>query len=237
MSSVETVILTDRNDLVQSASKVISARIAALSKEKRQFHIALTGGTVGTQILEAVGKRTSGLDLSMLHIWWVDDRFVPRQSHDRNELQSRTAWLSATNVCESHIHAFPAEEFGTIDDAAKAFAKEIEEKRPIFEIALLGMGEDGHVASIFPESKALSVGDWVVVEKNSPKPPARRLSLSLKAINSSREVLFLVSGIEKAQAVCEVLSGLGNLPASKVSGLEKTTWFLDADAASKITSF
>jgi 6-phosphogluconolactonase len=236
MSNVETLIFKDREDLVHSASEVIAERIGALSQENKDFHIAITGGTVGTQVLEAVGRLTSGHDLSKLHIWWVDDRFVPRQSQDRNELQARTAWLSASNVAELHIHAFPAEEFGSVDDAAKAFAKEIEEKRPIFEMALLGMGEDGHVASIFPESKAVCVGDWVVVEKNSPKPPATRLSLSVKAISSSKEVLFLVSGIEKAHAVSEVLSGLSNLPASKVSGSAKTTWFLDADAASKITS-
>jgi 6-phosphogluconolactonase len=138
---------------------------------------------------------------------------------------------------EQHIHAFPASDSTSVEDAAKSFATDIETIDPDFDLVLLGMGEDGHVASLFPGSEAMAFGNYVVVEENSPKPPKVRLSLSMKAINSAKEVMFLVSGIEKAQAVSNAISGVGSLPAGEVSGVNSTLWLLDEDAASMITSF
>jgi 6-phosphogluconolactonase len=204
--------------------------------ENRQFHIAITGGTVGTLVLAAISNRTKELDLSKLHIWWVDERFVPEKSPDRNELQARSAWLSKSSIKQEHIHPFPAEESGLIDDAAESFAEIIEELNPTFDLVLLGMGEDGHVASLFPGSPGIRVGKWVVIEKSSPKPPPNRLSLSLSAINSAKELMFLVSGTEKAKAVSDAFSGVGILPASSVSGNISTTWLLDEAADRLIIS-
>jgi 6-phosphogluconolactonase len=179
---------------------------------------------------------TKGISLSKLHIWWSDERYVSRESSERNELQARKAWLSSARVVEQNIHPFPAIESGPIEDAAGSFAVQFETWKPQFELLVLGLGGDGHVASIFPGSLGMAVGDFVVVEKNSPKPPAERLSLSMKAINSAKEVMFLASGKDKSQAVSDVTSGIGNLPAESVAGMEKTLWLLDEDAASMITS-
>jgi 6-phosphogluconolactonase len=236
MSELETVITKDREDLVATASQMISFRLFSFSKEDREIHIAITGGTVGILVLEAIGVLVKNEDLSKLHIWWVDERFVSEQSSDRNELQARTAWLSDSSIKEQNIHPFPAEESGSIDDAAKSFANQIEKYSPSFDLVLLGMGEDGHVASLFPGSKGIEVGTWVVIEKESPKPPPQRLSLSRQAINGAKEVVFLVSGAEKAGAVRDALSGVGNLPASTVSGTDRTIWLIDEAAASEITS-
>jgi 6-phosphogluconolactonase len=236
MSELETVITKDRKSLVSTAAEMISIRLSSFAKEDREIHIAITGGTVGTLVLEAIGKLTKNEDLSKFHIWWVDERFVSEQSSDRNELQARAAWLSGSSIKEQNVHPFPAEESGSVDDAAKSFAKQIEKYSPSFDLVLLGMGEDGHVASLFPGSIGVEVGNWVVIEKGSPKPPQQRLSLSLQAINGAKEVLFLVSGEEKAHAVSNALSGVGNLPASSVSGTDRTTWLIDEAAASEITS-
>ncbi len=237
MSKAETVILASREELVEAAAKMITQKLSAMSNSSKEFHLALTGGTVGTLTLEALADKTKSMDLSRLHIWWVDERYVPRNSSERNELQARNAWLSSSDVQETNIHAFPADETNSIEDSARSFASHIESIEPKFDLVLLGMGEDGHVASLFPGSTAAAFGEWVIVEKNSPKPPRLRLSLSMKAINSSREVFFLVSGSEKAQAVSDVISGVGNLPAQSVSGMKKTLWLLDEDAASMLISF
>jgi 6-phosphogluconolactonase len=200
-------------------------------------HLAITGGTVGTEILAELGIRTRNLDLLRLHIWWIDDRFVPSQSLDRNDLQARQAWLDDSSLKPQNIHPFPSSDSGTIEDAAIVFSKKIEEVRPVFDLVLLGLGEDGHVASLFPGRKSIAVGDWIAIEKDSPKPPLQRLSLSLNAINSANEIMFIVSGIEKSDAVKEVLSGGSKLPAALVVARGKTSWLIDSGAASKLTSF
>jgi len=236
MSEIETMIFENRDDLVSNAAQIIAEKIGSLSSLPKDVHIAITGGTVGTLTLEAISRLTRGLKLSKLHIWWVDERFVSRESSDRNELQARKAWLEGSDIFEQNIHAFPASDSVSIEEAARSFAKEIETMNPEFDMVLLGLGDDGHVASLFPGSDAIAIGDHVVIEKNSPKPPKMRLSLSMKAINGAKEVMFLVSGIEKAQAVSNAISGVGNFPAGDVSGLDSTLWLLDEDAASMITS-
>lgn len=236
MRDLETMIFANRDDLVSTAAQMIAEKLENLFSSQKEVHVAITGGTVGTLTLEAIKVRTKDLDLSNFHVWWVDERFVPRVSADRNELQARNAWLEGSGILEQNVHAFPASDSTSIEDAANSFATEIETINPEFELVLLGMGEDGHVASLFPGSESIAFGDYVVVEQNSPKPPKVRLSLSMKAINSSKEVMFLVSGIEKAQAVSDVMSGVGNLPAGAVAGKNKTLWLIDQDAASLIIS-
>jgi 6-phosphogluconolactonase len=232
----ETKILSNRNDLIETAAKIISDKLLSLSSGSDDYHIAITGGTVGTLTLGALGELTKGIDLSKLHIWWIDERYVSRESSERNDIQARKAWLSESSVLEQNIHPFPSIESGPIENAADFFANQIDTWKPQFELLLLGMGEDGHVASLFPGSLGIATGDFVVVEKSSPKAPAERLSLSMKAINSAKEIMFLVSGKDKARAVSDVISGVGSLPAESVAGSEKTLWLLDEDAASMITS-
>jgi 6-phosphogluconolactonase len=236
MSEIETIVFDNRDELVSSAATMIASKLKELSKSGDEFHIVITGGTVGTRTLESLAKQTRQADLSKLHIWWVDERYVTRDNPDRNELQARKAWLSSSTIPEINIHAFQSSEYGTIEEAAADFARALVQYSPKFELVLLGMGEDGHVASLFPGSQAPEIDNWVVVEKGSPKPPTGRLSLSFTALNSAEEVMFLVSGIEKAQAVSDVFSGHQELPAANVSGRKRTIWLLDKDAASKITS-
>lgn len=236
MSDLETVIFKTREELVTSAAEMIYDKISSPSSPKDSFHLAITGGNVGTMVLRSLSTLTKGLDLADLHIWWVDERFVPRDSPDRNELQARDAWLIYSGIPEHNIHPFPASSGQSIEEAASSFARTIEKIQPKYDLALLGMGEDGHVASLFPGSNPTLVGDWVAIETNSPKPPPQRLSLTFDALNGSKEVIFLVSGAEKSQAVSEVMNETRRLPAGNVSGVYKTTWLLDEDAASGIIS-
>jgi 6-phosphogluconolactonase len=235
MNNPEIRVFEDQATLVRAAAeKALAVVLASLEKEP-EVHIALTGGRVGTMTLEALSGLTANVDFARLHIWWIDDRFVSATSKDRNELQARMAWLDQSSVPSENIHPFPSSDDGTIELSAKVFAQAFQERNPHFALVLLGVGEDGHVASLFPEGKAVAESEWVVIESNSPKPPAERLSLSLKALNRAYEVVFLVSGIEKAQAVRDVLSGSSHLPAARVQGKSRTTWLLDQEAASLTT--
>jgi 6-phosphogluconolactonase len=236
MNEATVEVFADRAELVANAASVIAAQLQQLLSNQQSVHLALTGGTVGTDVLEALSHNTKTMALANLHIWWIDERFVPSSSKDRNELQARLAWLDSSAIPPENIHAFPSSDVGSIEAAADQFSKLIESINPSFDLMLLGLGEDGHIASLFPGSQPDFVGEWVVIEKRSPKPPALRLSLSMSAINSAKEIVFLVSGLEKAQAVAEVLSGESDLPASFVNAENKTTWLIDSQAASRIIS-
>jgi 6-phosphogluconolactonase len=236
MKNRETSVFKDKDHLVEAAAKLIQSRLLAATDSKPEVHIALTGGQVGTSTLEALASLLDGVDLAKLHIWWIDDRFVASSSNDRNHLQASNAWLKHSRIPPENIHPFPSTDEGAIESAAESFAVIIEAYNPQFDLVLLGMGRDGHVASLFPGSEAISVGDFVVIETNSPKPPAQRLSLSFSALNGANEIMFLVSGKDKAETVRDVFSGLRDLPAGRVSGKTATTWLLDEEAASLITS-
>lgn len=236
MSNVRVEVFEDRKALVEEAALRITKTLTILLGSQDSVHLALTGGSVGTDVLSALNNMTKGLDLANLHIWWIDERFVASSSGDRNELQARFAWLDSSEILPGNIHPFPSSDSVSIEEAADRFASEINALNPNFDLVLLGMGEDGHIASLFPGSNAEFVGDWVVIERNSPKPPAMRLSLSLKAINSANEVIFLVSGSEKAAALREVFSDESNLPAALVEATNRTTWLIDSQAGSELTS-
>ena len=201
-------------------------RVLGLLAERDAVHIGVTGGTVG--ILTLAKLREISFDWSRVHVWWGDERFVEKASGDRNELQARNAWLDHIEIPAENLHPFPASDEGlSLDDAAAAFRSVVEGIR--FDILLLGIGPDGHVASLFPGHSA--DGALVVAEHNSPKPPPQRLSLSYEAINSAREVWFTVAGADKADAVSVAFGdNPTSLPVGRVRGVERTLWFVDATA-------
>lgn len=231
----EVIKLARASDVASQVALDLDNAISSLLSSKKKAHVVITGGTVGTFALEALAELLADKDLAGLEIWWGDERFVESTSPDRNELQAKNALLSRISIPKSSLHPFPALDGSAIEKAAHSFAKHIEQVGPSFDIVLLGMGGDGHIASLFPDSEPESVGEWVVIERNSPKPPAARLSLSYKAISSSKQIWFLVAGSDKAEAVASVFAG-ADLPAGKVSGVETTRWYLDEAAASGLTS-
>ena len=216
----------DADGVATGAAEAIVARINELLASQDVVNLVVTGGTVG--ILTLAKLREISFDWSRVHIWWVDERFVEKASGDRNEIQARNAWLDHIEIPAENLHPFPASDEGlSLDDAAAAFRSVVEGIR--FDILLLGIGPDGHVASLFPDHSA--VGELVVAEHNSPKPPPQRLSLSYDAINSAREVWFTVAGADKADAVSVAFGDdPASLPVGRVRGVERTVWFVDATA-------
>lgn len=209
---------------------------AGLSAGKT-LNIALTGGTVGIASLAAskVYPYTE-LPLERLHIWWGDERYVASNSEDRNALQARKAWLDALNLPESNIHEFPSTDSGkSAQQAAIEFEGEFNKAAVTFDLMLMGMGPDGHIASIFPGLTSFDGAGLVFAELDSPKPPKERLSFNYEVINSASQIWFTVAGSDKAEAVKSVFSETHvQLPAARVRGKEKTVWYVDQTAGNLV---
>jgi 6-phosphogluconolactonase len=241
----------DPEILAAAAARRLVGRLAIAQRERGEATIVLTGGTLGINTLKAVAAEPSRTDVdwSRVNFWWGDERFVARNSPDRNELQARQALLDLIEVDESRVHPFgAADEHDTPFDAADAYAEELreaarsegrdgQEQVPTFDVLLLGVGPDAHIASLFPEMAGIREEERTVVGvENSPKPPPERVSLTLPAINSASEIWIVVAGDDKAGAVGLALAGAGpvQVPAAGARGRQETLWMLDQAAASQL---
>jgi 6-phosphogluconolactonase len=197
-------------------------------------------------MLARVGDHGSEVDWSKVHLFWGDERYVPSDDDDRNEKQAREALLDRIDIPPANVHPMPASdgEYGDdLDAAALAYEQVLAanagdgDRAPNFDVHLLGMGGEGHVNSLFPETPAvLETNRLVVGVEDSPKPPPRRITLTLPAVHRSREVWLIVAGASKADAVAGALGGAApvEVPAAGAVGREVTVWLLDEAAASKI---
>ncbi len=233
--SVDLVQLADANAVAIEAAALLHATAASLSKTQPEVHIAVTGGTVGILMLaKAAELDWADIDTNKLHFWWGDERFVEAQSKDRNFLQAITAWPALADM--PNLHPFPSADEGlTLDDAAEQFAEVVEQSLPKFDLVFLGVGPDGHVASLFPGKSTLKSLDRVLAEHDSPKPPPARLTFSLLELNRADRVCFVVAGVDKADAVSVAWSDdSSSLPVGLVAGVENTLWLTDSSATSKL---
>ncbi|QWF20097.1 6-phosphogluconolactonase [Nocardioides sp. LMS-CY] len=200
--------------------------------------IALTGGTIADQIHREIARLTPGseVDWGRVVVWWGDERFVAPDSPDRNSGQARAAFLDAVGATQ--VHEMPSTaDASDVDAGAAAYADALRRHGSgEFDIVMLGIGPDGHIASLFPGFPQLDADAIAVGVTGSPKPPPERISLTLPALNRARSVWFLVSGSGKARAVAAALGGadVHEIPAAGVAGREETVWFLDREAASAL---
>lgn len=214
-------------------------RIADLQAGGRVPQICLTGGTIADSIHREVARLApeSGVDWGAVEFWFGDERFVAPDSPDRNVGQARAAFLDEIGATRVHAMASTADA-ADVDAAADAYAEEVRAAGGgRFDIVMLGIGPDGHIASLFPGFPQLDVEDKIAVGvTGSPKPPPDRISLTYAALRRSAAVWFLVSGAGKADAVAKALGGADfhEVPAAGVQGEDETTWFLDHDSASKL---
>lgn len=206
-------------------------------KVQKRVDIAVTGGTVGIATLAAARDLPfNDLNLENLHIWWGDERYVGAASDDRNSNQATKAWLRTLNIPAQNIHEFPNSDSGlSVTDAAIEFEGEFIESKIHFDLMLMGMGPDGHIASLFPDRTDPTSGRVVVAEEDSPKPPPQRLTFTYEEINRSQEIWFTVAGSDKALAVSTVFGDSPtSLPAGRVHGKEKTVWYIDQTAGNLV---
>ena len=230
---------TDADALAQGAASRLLHALIRFQADDRVAQLCLTGGRIALAMYSRLGRLVEGseLDPSRLELWWGDERFVPTDDPDRNAGPALATLAGHFPLDPSRTHPMPAAD-GVVDAAASAatYAKELGATR--FDLCLLGMGPDGHVASIFPGHPAEeSSGHLVMGVSDSPLPPTERISLTTRAMNRSGEVWFIVSGEDKADAVARALTGDHSLPAARVHGHRATVWLLDQAAASRLPYF
>jgi 6-phosphogluconolactonase len=203
--------------------------------------IALTGGTIAEAVHRELARLSpsSDVDWTRVSVWWGDERFVAPDDPERNARQARAAFLDAVGVDPANVHEMPSTaDAANVDEGAAAYSDEVRKQGSgDFEIVMLGIGPDGHVASLFPGHPQLDVEDRIAVGvTDSPKPPPERISLTFPALNRARSVWYLASGEGKAEAVARALGGADRheIPASGVAGKEETIWFLDRDSSSAL---
>ncbi|MCV7179968.1 6-phosphogluconolactonase [Mycolicibacterium sphagni] len=236
----------DTEALVTAVGDRLVGAIAGAITARGQALIVLTGGGTGISLLKHVGTHDEAIDWSKVHIFWGDDRFVPADDGERNDKQAREALLDHVAIPAGNVHPMAASdgEFGDDLDAAAsgyeavlAANAEPGEPAPAFDVHLLGMGGEGHINSLFPHTPAVAETSRMVVGvEDSPKPPPRRITLTLPAVTRSREVWLVVSGDAKAEAVAAAIGGASpdEVPAAGAVGREATVWLLDTGAASKL---
>lgn len=236
----------DKASLAGSVAARFITKVIDIIEDKGEATIVLTGGTMGGAILEAVRDSAArdSIDWSRVNVWWGDERWVARDDSDRNEKQAREALLDHVALDESRVHPFPAAGEGLeLDDAAALYAAELSANAPegsdlpAFDITFLGMGPDGHIASLFPNRGGIREENLSVISvRNSPKPPPERLSLTLPVINSSLRVWVVVAGADKASALGLTLADVSvhEVPSSGAQGRKRTLFFVDSEAAAEV---
>jgi 6-phosphogluconolactonase len=222
------------------AGELVS-RIADLQAAGDVPHVVLTGGTIAEKIHREIVRLApeSGVDWGAVDLWFGDERFVAPDSPDRNAGQARAAFIDAVGVPAHRVHEMASTaDAADVEEGARAYEAELEQRGPeVFDIVMLGVGPDGHIASLFPGFDQLDVSDRTAVGvTGSPKPPPERISLTYPRLNRAASVWFLVSGSGKADAVARALGGadLHEIPASAVAGRDETIWFLDRESASAL---
>jgi 6-phosphogluconolactonase len=247
VSTPEVFVHTSGDLLASAAAARTVTRVADAIAAQGHAHLVLTGGGIGTKVLAAIAAAPArdAVDWGLVDFWWGDERFEAAGDPERNETGARAALLDVLGVAPARVHAVPGPDGPDGDDpdaAAARYAAELARAAggagdvPAFDVLMLGIGPEGHVASIFPGSPAAYATGSVVAVRNSPKPPPTRVSLTFSAIQAAREVWVLASGAEKADAVAEALSGVSQdkLPAAGARGRDRTLFLLDEAAAAKL---
>ncbi|MEV0423628.1 6-phosphogluconolactonase [Streptosporangium canum] len=249
MSVPNVIIHRDADMLAKAVAARVITRTVDVQSGKGSASLVLTGGTVGIATLAeiAASPARDAIDWRNLDIWWGDERFLPSGHPERNETGARQALLDHVDVDPARVHVMRGPDSGmTAEESAAAYADELRRAArpedhgpaPSFDVMMLGMGPDGHVASLFPGMPALCETRPVVAVHGSPKPPPTRISLTLPVIQGSREVWLIAAGEEKAGAVRLALSDSGpmQVPAAGARGRQRTLFLLDRASASKIPS-
>ncbi|KXK61115.1 6-phosphogluconolactonase [Micromonospora rosaria] len=249
MSEASVAVHADAEVLAQAVAARFVVKLLDAQADRGTASVVLTGGRIAAAVYRAVATLPAreAVDWSRVDVWWGDERFLPAGDPERNETQARAALLDAVPLDPARVHPMPAADGPDGDDpeaAAARYATELAAAAgpgvggalPHFDVLMLGVGEDGHVASVFPEHPVVHEERSVSAVRDSPKPPPVRTTLTLPTINTAQEVWLVAGGSDKAKAVAAALAGSGPvpLPAGQVRGLARTLWLLDRAAAAEL---
>ena len=229
------IISPDADALTRDGAERLCRRVRDLQADGRMPRLLLTGGCVATELYRHVDA--SAADWSNVEFWWGDERFVPEHLPDRNDRQAREAFLDRVGATPQLVHRVADNDCSlSAQEAALRYAATLPAEP--FDLALFGLGPDGHVASLFPGFPQLEETDAdAVAVFDAPKPPPVRITLTLPRLNRSAAVWFIVSGADKADAVARTLAPDGDVhvtPARGVRGEDETLWLLDEAAAAQL---
>jgi 6-phosphogluconolactonase len=247
----ELVVAPSATQLADDVAARLVATLVSVQGVRPLAHLVVTAGGILERVIGALGESPArdSIDWSRVAVWWGDERYVPSDSADRNDTALMRADLEALPLDPRNIHRMPASDgaYGEdADAAAGAYASELaaavpagqgDDDVPHFDVILLGVGPDGHCASLFPEHPGVYELDAsVIAVHNSPKPPPTRVSLTFRSLDAANEVWFIAAGTGKANAVMMALSGAGRVqvPAAGPRGRYRTLWLIDRDAASHL---
>jgi len=240
VSKPEIIIVRDVGELAHKAAEQFVALAGRAIAGAARFAVALSGGSTPRALYELLGSTEyrERIDWRGVHLFWGDERCVPPDHSESNFGMVRESWISQIQIPAENIHRMEGEKEPRA--AAAAYEQELQQffapapgQMPRFDLILLGVGADGHTASLFPGSAALDEQERFVVADYVEKLKAHRLTLTLPVINAAAQVTFLVSGASKADVVRRILRGseTAELPAAKVrSANGSLAWLITKDA-------
>jgi len=232
-------VLPDKAALVDRALALILEKLKTAIAQNGRFTIALAGGSTPKPLYEALGNQA--LPWEKMHIFWGDERYVPADHPDSNEGMTRNAWLNHVAIPPENIHPVPttagdpAIVAANYEAALQTFFQTAVGEFPALDVILLGMGDDGHTASLFPHTAALQVGDRLVTVGSKDRQP--RITFTVPLINHAKTVIFLVSGDNKQPALLQVFAVDGDAdtyPSRLIQPQGELWWLLDAAAGAAI---
>ena len=234
-------IYPDRQALIAAALDAIVSRIQIAISERRVCTIALSGGSTPQPLYAALAQ--ADLPWDRIQIFWGDERYVPATDPDSNYGMTKRVWLDLIPIPAANIHPMPTH-FDRPELAAQEYERQIlayfgleTGSIPTFDIVLLGMGDDGHTASLFPHTAALSVSDRSIAVGDKDGQP--RLTFTFPLLNRARWTIFLVAGASKQPALAEIFAPTGDMMAYPSRGIQpqgELLWLLDAAAGERLTS-
>ena len=228
-------VLPDLAALIERSLSITLAKIQTAIESRGLCTIALSGGSTPKPLYEAIAAQQ--LPWDKIHVFWGDERYVPPDHPDSNQLMARRAWLDSVDIPAQNIHPMPTDDADPAD-AARKYEAHLTEffhlKRggfPALDVILLGMGDDGHTASLFPHTEALQVRDRVITVGSKDSQP--RITFTAPTINHGRCVMFVVAGANKRAALAEIFAPEADelsYPSRLVQPQGELWWLLDREA-------
>jgi 6-phosphogluconolactonase len=232
-------VLSDKTALIERSLNLVVSKINTAIAKSDRCTIALSGGSTPKALYAALAQQN--LDWEKIHVFWGDERYVSADHPDSNQGMTREAWLNQVNIPAHNIHPIPTDAGDPTVDAQK-HDRQIQEffgvaagEIPVFDIILLGMGDDGHTASLFPHTEALQVCDRFVTVGNKDGQP--RITFTVPLINQARCVIFIVAGATKQNALTQVFApqaDSSNYPSRLIQPQQGELWWLLDQAAKPV---